>query len=378
MSKLLSGLDAEIAKTTDEVKRGELVARKAGYLARLGSFDEAQALLQQLRAQFGQGQSPRVSIWLMLAEGLLHTFREMSDEGADRIMRAHALAGATRDRALIAATSAWRAFTQSERSEFKGMVRSLDTAFANSSSDDHEVLARLYMILANARMSIGERAEAHDLYMYSRHHALECGDQATIDALIYNKAAFMLAWLRARKALGDEDSELLRQLRVELNSAKTYQQMVGVSAFSNFVYLWEARLLLLGDEFPAAIQAFERVRLMQPFAKYNFHQSLVDLEIGYCLLRMNRLAEAEERARPALASDLSGLHDDDKLFAAWIRWKLTEAIPSLGEPPIRMNALHAARNEFLAGCDELRAALSLLGAHEHIAKPSVTNQRLST
>jgi len=377
MSKLLSGLEAEIAKTTDEVRRGELTAKKAGYLARLGSFEDAQSLLQQLRSQFGEGQSPRVSIWLMLAEGLLHTFREMSDEGADRIMRANVLASATRDRALIAATSAWRAFTQSERSEFRGMVRSLDNAFANSNSDDHEVLARLYMILANARMSVGERAAAHDLYMYSRHHALECGDQATIDALIYNKAAFSLAWLRARKALGDDESDLLRQLRLELNSAKTYQQMVGVSAFSNFVYLWEARLSLLADEFAPAVHALDRVRSMQPFAKYNFHESLVALETGYCLMRMNRLSEAEERVRPALASDLSALHDDDRLFAAWLRFKLIEAIPDLGELPSSIDALDSAKNEFLAGCDELRAALATLGLHEHIVKPSVANQRPS-
>jgi tetratricopeptide (TPR) repeat protein len=377
MSKLLSGLDAEIAKTTDEVRRGELIAKKAGYLARLGSFDDAQALIQQLRAQYGQGQSPRVSIWLMLAEGLFHTFREMSDEGADRIMRANVLASATRDRALIAATSAWRAFTQSERSEFRGMVRSLDNAFANSDSGDHEVLARLYMILANARMSIGDRSEAYDFYMYSRHHALECGDQATIDALIYNKAAFSLAWLRARKALGEEDPDHLRQLRVELNSAKTYQQLVGVSAFSNFVYLWEARLLLLGDEFATAVEALQRVRSMQPFAKYNFHESLVDLEVGYCLVRMNRLSEAEQRVRPAMESDLSELHDDDRLFAAWLRWKLTEAIPDLGEVSSSINALDSAKEEFRGGCDELRAALASLGGHEHIVKPSVTIQRLS-
>lgn len=375
MSKLLASLDTEIARATDDTSRGELLARKAGYLSRIGSFDEAKALIADLRGRFGDGRSPRVSIWIMLAEGLLHTFREMSDEGADRIMRAHALARVTRDRGLIAATSAWRAFTQSERSEFKGMARSLDDAFTNADSDDHEVLARLYMILGNARMSIGDRAAANELYMYSRHHAVECGDQATIDALIYNKAAFALAWLRARMCFGESDIEQLRQLRMELVSAKTYQQLVGVSALSNFVYLWEARLFVLTEEFEAAVRALQAVRSMQPFARYNYDVSLVDLEIGYCRVRLNQLELAASEVPAALEADLAALHDDDKLVAAWTRTKIIQALPLLGDVKAAEAALEAVRNEFVSGCGDLRKAVDGVADHPHIVRPQVVHPK---
>src|SRR5262245_58173379 len=108
MSKLLDWLNRQIAQAPNAATRGAFEARKAGYLARVGTFDEAQTLIAALRQEFGDGRSPAVSIWVMLAEGLLHTFREMSDEGADRIMRANALARMTRDRELISTTSAWR------------------------------------------------------------------------------------------------------------------------------------------------------------------------------------------------------------------------------------------------------------------------------
>jgi tetratricopeptide (TPR) repeat protein len=375
MSKLLATLDAELAKCADEASRGELLARKAGHLARLGSFDDAQSLITQLRSQFGNGQSPRVSIWIMLAEGLLHTFREMSDEGADRIMRANVLASAARDRRLLAATSVWRAHTQSERSEFRGMVRSLDNALANSESGDHEVLARVYMTLANARMSVGDRVAANELFMFSRHHALECGDQATIDALMYNKAAFALAWLRARRCMGERSPELLRQLRLELASAKTYQQMVGVSALNNFVYLWEARLLLLADEHEAAIGALRAVRSMQPFARYNFHESLVDLEIGYCLVQKGQLELVAAQVTAAMEVDLGGLHNDDKLVAAWARLKILEALPNLGDVKSAGKAFEAVRDEFVVSCEDLRVALDGLGPHAHIVRPTVAHPR---
>lgn len=375
MSKLLKRFDADFAGARDEAARGEALARKAGYLARVGSFDEAQSLIAQIRERFGDGRSTRVSIWTMLAEGLLHTYRSMSDQGADRIMRATALAGATRDRELIAATSAWRAHTQSERSEFAGMVRSLDDAFANSDSTNHEVLARLYMTLGNARMSIGDRQAAQDLYMYSRHHALECGDQATIDALIYNRAAFALAWLRARACFGETGNEQLKLLRLELASSKTYQQLIGVSALTNFVYLWQARLLLLTGEFENAIAALLEVRGMQPFAHYNYSVSLIDLEIGYCYLALGRSSEALEQTRDAVNAGLDNLHDDDRLVAAWIRTKLFDALPKLGDSAQAAVTLDQLRMEFNSSCAVLRKALEQLGQHAHIVRPTVNHPK---
>lgn len=256
------------------------------------------------------------------------------------------------------------------------MVRSLNDAFANSESEDHEVLARLYMTLANARMSVGDRVVANELYMYCRHHALECGDQATIDALMYNKAAFALAWLRARNCTDQCSPELLRQLRLELASAKTYQQMVGVQALNNFVFLWEARLLLLAKEFDSAIAALRSVRSMHPFAHYNFHESLIDLEIGYCLVQQGHLELAATQASSALGVDLNGLHDDDKLVAAWARLKIIEAVPASGDVKSATAILKAVSEEFEAGCNDLRVALDGLGSHEHITKPTVSHPKV--
>jgi tetratricopeptide (TPR) repeat protein len=375
MSKLLRELDSEISRSADDGARGVLLARKAGYLARIGKFDEAQSIITDLRAALSDGRSPRASIWIMLAEGLLHTFRDMSDAGADRFMRAQALANATKDRSLIAATSAWRAFAQSERSEFKGMVRSLDDALANCDNADHEVLARVYMILGNAYMSVGERLLAHDLYMYSRHHALECGDQATIDGVIYNKAAFAIAWLRAQTCLGGTDQEHQRQLRLELASAKTYQQMIGVDALSNFVYLWEARLQLVADEFEAAAVSLGSVRSMKPFAKYNYDVSLIDLETAYCLHRAGKGEDALALAKTAFQTDLSGLHDDDRLVAAWLRKELAAAYQELGDLADLTSSFERARDQFSAGVDELRGLLASVKEHTHIARPHVAHAK---
>ena len=65
MSKLLASLEAQIAVAARESLQGELLARKAGYLARIGSFDQAHELITQLRNRFSNGAIPSVSIWIM-------------------------------------------------------------------------------------------------------------------------------------------------------------------------------------------------------------------------------------------------------------------------------------------------------------------------
>ncbi|MBL8323421.1 MAG: hypothetical protein JNJ89_00530 [Rubrivivax sp.] len=371
MSKLLSTLNTGIASATDDLHRAELQAKKAGYLARVGRFEEAQQIIAQLRSAYGDGRSPSVSVWTMLAEGLLHTYRDMADEGADRIMRANVLAGAMRDRPLIAATATWRAHLQSERSEFKGMARSVDDAFANCTPEDHELLARLYMTIGNARMSVGSRTAANELYMFARHHALECGDQATIDALIYNKAAFALAWMRARSCYGELDQDLIRQIRVEIASAKTYQQLAEVGALANFVFLWEARLYLLSGEYDRAIPALESIQYMEPFARYNYHASLVRLEVAYCQIRTTQGIVDREAVRAAVDTDFSGLHDDDKLVATWLKREVVAAMPDLGDLSAASRRLEAAQAEFDASCLTLRNILDGLAPQPHIKRPPV-------
>jgi tetratricopeptide (TPR) repeat protein len=251
------------------------------------------------------------------------------------------------------------------------MARSIDDAFANCDSDDHEVLARLYMTVGNARMSIGDRPIANELYMYSRHHALECGDQANIDALIYNKAAFALAWIRARSCYGEADAEFLRQLRLELASAKAYQQLANVSALSNFVFLWEARLHLLAGDYEQAIPALESVLQMQPFAGYNYHASLVSLEIAYCQLRARPEAINRPALQGALATDFAGLHDDDKLASAWLTSEILAAMPELGDVALARQKLEIAQAEFDSGCLDLRRILDGLAPQPHIQRPRV-------
>lgn len=356
MSQLLRRIDAELQVERMPTKRGELLARRACHLARLGQFIEARELIEQTRDAFPTDSHPHVSIWMMLAEGVLYTFEDLSAQGRDRVMRAQVLATATRDRTLIAWTSAWHAHLLSECSDFAGMGRALEMAFGACSDEQHEVIARACMVLANAYSTGGDRSRANHWYEAVRHHALEAGDQATIDALIYNKAAFAMAWLRAEVCFAPVDESELRRLAGEIASARNYQSLIGIRAVNNFVELWQSRLALLRGQFRQAIAGLSAVREKRPFSVYNFNQVIIDLEIAYCHLKLGNAEQAVELAA-TLHADLSLLHRDEQLVAAWLLSQFADIVPEAKAENFIGMSLDAARAAYRSEQRELKVVL---------------------
>lgn len=316
MKALLERIESALASADSPGQRGELLARRGCYLARVGRFDLAREQISELRAHFPASISPRASVWTMIAEGVLQTYESLSSEGLDRMVRAQALSLAMRDRTLIAWSSAWRAHLQSERSDFTGMARSLDLAFNAADPTEHEAIARGSMVLANALASCGRQSAAARWYVAAWHHSLEAGDHASLDALMYNKAAFRMGWLRAESCIGVIGEGDLALVGKEIESARNYQTLVGVLAVNNFAELWRARIHLLRGDFVTAARLLRDVRGMEPFAKYNFDQALIDLEIAYCEMRLGRADSYLAPSREGI--DFSSLHRDEQLVAAWL------------------------------------------------------------
>jgi tetratricopeptide (TPR) repeat protein len=358
MSQLLARIEADLAKEDHPTRRAVLLSRKACYLARVGAFQDSRTLISELRAQFGAGTIPRVSVWIMLAEGLLHTFERLSPEGLDRIVRAEALAAAMRDRQLLALTAGWRAHWQFERSEFAGMSRSLETVFANANQDDHEALSRACMVLANAYASCGNWDRSFAWYSATRDHALAIGDQASIEALIYNRAAFGMAWLRAQACLHSVSPEEFDRVGREISSARNYQNLTGVAALTDFVHLWQARVHLLQGNFQAAIDGLRSIRDMTPYSSYSFDRSLVDLEIAYCLAKQGHVGDALQVHSASANIDIDGLHEDEQLVVAWLRSKLSECAEQFADPEVSDRTLQRAGQLFADATSRIAASLS--------------------
>ena len=322
MSQLLERLRRELERVVDPVDRAETLARMACHLARVGRFSEARQAIGTLREGFGQGQSGRVTVWTMLAEGLVHHYEDFSPAALDRISRAQLLGVAMGYSTVIALASVWKAHIEFERSEFDAMLKSLAMTVEHIGDDDHDAQTRLAIVLSNTFMICGDRDESHYWFTQGREHAVQNGDQPSVDALLYNRAAFVFAWFRALNCVEPVAEVEIHRIRLEIQSAANLQQLMGISALDNHVRLLAARILILECRYEPAIAALKEVRGAAPFAPHNFHQSFIDLEIAFCKVMHGDIEGAAIVFPIVDLSAFDGLDIDEQIYALWMAGRM--------------------------------------------------------
>lgn len=325
MNQLLHRLEKEYEESVDSTGRAILSARIAGVLVRMGEFDAARIRIRDLREAYGEGQHGHVIVWLMLAEGLMHYYADLDPLALDRVARAQILAASMRYTEFLGLVSAWKAHMEFETSRFVSMVESLRVAMAHMNDSDHDVQTRVAIVLANSFAICGQRAKAQHWFKRGHRHAVENGDQASIEALLYNRAAFNLAWLRVANCVDLISEADLRLCRMEVESVKNLQYLTQISALDRHIYLWEARLLVLEQRYDAAIEKLQAIRRSGPFASYNFSQDMIDLEIAFCASKSGQPIEA----LPSMEK-LDALDVDDRMVAVWMASAVTRKNPTLG------------------------------------------------
>ncbi len=330
MSQILLRIEDELSAETDVVGRARLLSRKAGYLARIGRFDDAKRIVGGLREVFGDGRSGRATCWIMLTEGLIHHFEDLSPVAHDRISRARLLSSAIGDTELVALSSAWKAHVEFERSTFDEMIASLRIAVNTARESDHAAQTRMSMVLCDSFLICGQRELAQRWFLRGRDHALLEGDQASIDALLYNRAAFGLARMRALNCLSPVLPEQLSLMRSEIDSARNLQTLTGVGALKHVVYVCDARLMILEGKFEEAIRQLNELKGTTPFGSYNFGSALINTEIAFCLVNLGRVDEGLAAFSAAKSIGFDGVDVDEQLVVAWMCLDMALRDPRFG------------------------------------------------
>jgi tetratricopeptide (TPR) repeat protein len=338
-------LAEELSVEVDPERRAELLARCAAHLARIGRFEEAAKMIGDLRKVFADGRSGRATVWMMLSEGLVHLFREESTQALDRISRAQFLGTAMRYPAIVALASAWKAHIEQSRSEFPKMAQSLRIALENATDDDLDSHTRIGLVLFNSFMICGDRTQAQKWFMRTHDRAVRNGDQASIEALMYNRATLGIADLRAEKCLGEVPIGSLSTARSEMASVSNLQPMLLGAIFQNYVELWLARLLLLEGRYLDAIERFKSARTMAPNQEDNVDKKFTDLEIAFCLFNADDRGAALAIFQSVGAGAFSQLHVDDRLVAEWMRWQMM-VDPQFGDAQLQAQLLSSIRDEY--------------------------------
>lgn len=326
MGQYLNRLMHSYSAAVDAIQRAELAAQIAAVYARQGSFDSARQIIEQVQQEFGRGQSAQVTVMKMIAEGLIFHYEKLSPDASSRFLGALSIANMTGYKQGVALAAAWKAHTEFERSEFERMAESLRTAIAHAAVDQHDAWVRIAAVVSNSYLVCGASEEGHAWFTRGHKHASTLGDTESIDALLYNKAAFSVAALRVAACERPIESALVVRVRSEVNSARNLQQLAGVNALAAHVELLHAKLLVLEQDFAGAITALQAVRGKHPFASHNFHQSQIDVEIAYCesMLKQGQGAPSVEVDASDVIDAISRLDVDERVIAYWMLLKIQE------------------------------------------------------
>ena len=370
MSELLHRLRHELGSLSDPAARAEVIARIAGVHARSGHFDEARLAINAIKEQFGRGESGRVTAWKMIAEGLVFHYENLSPAALERIGGALALGRAMQYPTVIALASAWKAHIEFERSDFLKMANSLGVALQCVGPTDHDAQTRISMVLANAFMICGDRSQMQTWFMRGREHAVKNGDRASVEALQYNKAAFATAWARVSGCTAQVDAEELTLLRGEVNSARNFQELARIAALSGHIRLIHARLLMLEARYELAIEELGAVRITEPFASHNFHQSYIDLELQFCAVRLGGTDFSMAHRWKDVLKRFNGLDIDERIVACWMLTEIAGRAGLSDEQTQLRGELHELLSKHEMERQALRASLESLasgGLHDNPA-----------
>lgn len=353
-------LTEQIASSREPEERAVYQAALASYFARVGQYDDAEALRAELRRDFGDGRSLRVAVRLMCLEALLLYYRDLSPLSRDRLARANVLARASRDPGLMALTSSWLAHIDFNLNKFESMADALAECFSAIGPADAEAEGRAATVLGDAYMYVGERKWSRQWYERARQKATSVGDQAAIGALTYNPAALHVASLRLLSLEVPVRADELAMVATEVRSAINYQLAAGLSSLDHLLHTARVGVLVLERRFADAAKLAGEVLDKERIPTGSAQELLLRADLAAALAQSGRPDASEEWLDQVPLDRVRELEPDDR---ALILDSLSLAHAHGGSTDLA-NELHdgaiAALHEHRSGVARVRATLEHL------------------
>jgi tetratricopeptide (TPR) repeat protein len=356
---LLNRIEQELAQSNDPLRQAELHAERAGYLARVGDFAAAKEILAWLRREYGDGRQARISIWIMLVEGLVLYFEKLSASARDRIYRAYTISCSFGLEDLAALTSVWLAHLNFEHSAYQQMAECLSRTLKANDLRQIAVQARLGMVLGDAHLYAGNRKISQNWYELCRQRSLSIGDRAGIGALMYNRAAFGLARLRIEyHGYGNAiDAWLVDFVEMELSSAWSFQIQTEVKTLPHLVTLCKARIAILKRNFEDAIQMLLPLESTLSSIEDRLNRSSVFFDLLYSYFSLGDFRKASELLESLDIQVIRDFDVDDQLLAYALMSEVTDKLGTSEIQTMVRDRLGSARTLYEIEQRQLRTIL---------------------
>lgn len=257
-SRLLSRLEAAMARTRHPIEAACLRAERAGFLARLGHFERAKADIVALHAQFDLQPHPAVSAWIAMAEGWVLHFTNLSAGARDKMKRAQALSAAAGLLPVHALSSAWLAQMDYLADDIGEMLRNVSMALKNAAPDQHAARSRACMVMALGYHFCERMDRAQPWYARAREHATLDGDETALSALNYNISSHRAHQALQAAVFGGDALADARQAAVGYESTANLDEWIGTQSLRALVPVQRASLASVLGQYAQAIALYEQ------------------------------------------------------------------------------------------------------------------------
>ena len=318
-SRLLTQLASRIAAAGDPVEAACLRAQRGIYLARQGKHEQAQAIVEAVRGEFGVRPNAEVTAWISLVEALIHFYSQPGPKALDRLKRAHALSRAMNHPVLVPLCAAWLAHLEFNANRMEAMLQYAVEALHLAQPQHHAALARVSLVIADAFHFAGRFDLAKPWYAAVREHALADGDDAMISAMLHNVAAFRASKTRLTDSYGEADMQEAARAMLEAESTGNFDIGIGTASLSWFVPLLRAQLLTVEGRYEEAIDLFSRN--MASAESQGVARLLVSFlaDSAWCKFKLSRPEDALKDARACIDVAANEDCDPDDLAASLAR-----------------------------------------------------------
>ncbi|HUG24880.1 hypothetical protein [Piscinibacter sp.] len=314
-SRLLTRLDAAIAKTRNPVEAACLRVERAGFLARHGHFDKARSELAAVHAQFDPHPQAAVSVWLCIAEAWVLHFSSLSAMARDKMMRAQALSAAAGLTQLQALSAAWLAHIAYSNDDIEGTVSYLSMALKLAAPDNHGARARACLVVALAYHFVERLDRAQPWYARAREHATTEGDDTTLSALSHNMTGNRVHHAMQAAVFGGDTQGQARRALAGAESTRNFDEWIGTVSLDSFVPMQRAAIASVQGHYGQALALYEKHMadaLKQGLGRW---ASNYLADIAWCRWHLGDIAGARRDASAAAAGISAAMHMDDQAVA---------------------------------------------------------------
>lgn len=298
--------DQVVLSACDELQR-------AVVMARAGLHRQAHELIDRVRSTKLNLLDVRVTIWMMLVEGLLAHFESADPASRDRLMRALALSEAAGMNELIARSSAWAAQMEFEAGCFEKAVDLVNRCLMLGDQAPLDAKVRAYMVAAACLSCAALDDQADVYYRKARLLAIDIGDRASIGAVLFNQAALKINSVRLALVMERMSVHDAVHTSATLSSSVNFDNLVGAGSLIAVSRVLYAKTFLIQGRYRAALNL-----LIAQYGEFSDKvvlkaRSAIAVDLAWCHCELGDLGAAVDLLKNSNEIQIDKLDLDDRI-----------------------------------------------------------------